>query len=77
MKSERFTAGHCFIERNRRRKGRLLFTPHCAANLPDRLPIQKQPQVGFKWPKSRQLVTPYRDWLASFEQKPQALRART
>jgi hypothetical protein len=72
MKSERFTAGQLWIERNRMREGppvvytvlsgktSMLFTHHKAL-------------LRFvKWPASTPTGQALRDWLASFDQKPDA-----
>ena len=72
MKSERFTAGQLWIERNRRREGPPVVYTVMSANPPDHLPIQKQFSKWVKWPKGTPTGDALREWLASFEQKPQA-----
>ena len=72
MKTERFVAGTLWIERTRRREGpeisytvlygrsSRLFTDH------------KMILRHVKWPKGTPTGDALREWLASFEQKPQA-----
>ena len=72
MKSERFTAGQLWIERNRRREGPpVVYTVLCgktARPFTDSKAILK----WVKWPKGTPTGDALREWLASFEQKPQA-----
>ena len=72
MKSERFTAGQLWIERNRRREGPpVVYTVLCgksARPFTDPKAILK----WVKWPKGTPTGDALREWLASFEQKPQA-----
>jgi hypothetical protein len=72
MKSERFTAGQLWIERNRRREGPpVVYTVMCgktARPFTDPKAILK----WVKWPKGTPTGDALREWLASFEQKPQA-----
>ena len=71
MKSERFTAGQLWIERNRRREGPpVVYTVLCgksARPFTDPKAILK----WVKWPKGTPTGDALREWLASFEQKPQ------
>ena len=71
MKSERFTAGQLWIERNRRREGPpVVYTVLCgktARAFTDHKAILK----FVKWPKGTPTGDNLREWLASFEQKPQ------
>ena len=72
MKSERFTAGQLWIERNRRREGPpIVYTVMCGATarpFTDTKAILK----WVKWPKGTPTGDALRDWLASFEQKQEA-----
>ena len=74
MKSERFTAGQLWIERNRRREGPpVVYTVLCgksARPFTDPKAILK----WVKWPKGTPTGDALREWLASFEQKPQTPR---
>jgi len=69
MKSERFTAGQLWIERNRRREGPpVVYTVLCgksARPFTDPKAILK----WVKWPKGTPTGDALREWLASFEQK--------
>ena len=71
MKSERFTAGQLWIERNRRREGPpVVYTVLCgksARPFTDPKAILK----WVKWPKGTPTGDALREWLASFDQKPQ------
>ena len=72
MKSERFTAGQLWIERNRRREGPpVVYTVLCgksARPFTDPKAILK----WVKWPKSTPTGDALREWLASFEKKAEA-----
>jgi len=72
MKSERFTAGQLWIERNRRREGPpVVYTVLCgksARPFTDPKAILK----WVKWPKGTPTGDALREWLASFDEKPQA-----
>ena len=72
MKSERFTAGQLWIERNRRREGPpVVYTVLCgnsARPFTDPKAILK----WVKWPKGTPTGDALREWLASFEQKAEA-----
>ena len=72
MKSERFTAGQLWIERNRRREGPpVVYTVLCgnsARPFTDPKAILK----WVKWPKGTPTGDALREWLASFDQKPEA-----
>jgi len=69
MKSERFTAGQLWIERNRRREGPpvvyTVMSGKSARPFTDTKAILK----WVKWPKGTPTGDALRDWLASFEQK--------
>ena len=69
MKSERFTAGQLWIERNRRREGPpVVYTVLCgksARPFTDPKAILK----WVKWPKGTPTGDALREWLASFEKK--------
>ena len=71
MKSERFTAGQLWIERNRRREGPpVVYTVLCgktARPFTDPKAILK----FVKWPKGTPTGDALREWLKSFEEKPQ------
>ena len=77
MKSERFTAGQLWIERNRRREGPpVVYTVLCgnsARPFTDPKAILK----WVKWPKGTPTGDALREWLASFDKKPGGTRART
>ena len=72
MKSERFTAGQLWIERNRRREGPpVVYTVLCgksARPFTDPKALLK----WVKWPKGTPTGDALREWLASFDQKPKA-----
>ena len=72
MKSERFTAGQLWIERNRRREGPpVVYTVLCgksARPFTDPKAILK----WVKWPKGTPTGDALREWLASFEKKAEA-----
>ena len=72
MKSERFTAGQLWIERNRRREGPpVVYTVLCgnsARPFTDPKAILK----WVKWPKGTPTGDALREWLASFDKKPEA-----
>jgi hypothetical protein len=72
MKSERFTAGQLWIERNRRREGPpVVYTVLCgdsARPFTDSKAILK----WVKWPKGTPTGDALREWLASFDKKPEA-----
>ena len=74
MKSERFTAGQLWIERNRRREGPpVVYTVLCgksARPFTDPKAILK----WVKWPKGTPTGDALREWLASFEQNPRLPR---
>ena len=71
MKSERFTAGQLLIERARHREGPpVVYTVLCgksARPFTDPKAILK----FVKWPKGTPTGDALREWLKSFEQKPQ------
>jgi|TARA_Y100000033_G_scaffold4547_1_gene3791 hypothetical protein len=72
MKSERFTAGQLWIERAKRREGPpVVYTVLCGKSsrpFTDPKAILK----WVKWPKGTPTGDALREWLASFEQKPEA-----
>jgi hypothetical protein len=72
MKSERFTAGQLWIERNRRREGPpVVYTVLCgdsARPFTDPKAILK----WVKWPKGTPTGDALREWLSSFDKKPEA-----
>ena len=72
MKSERFTAGQLWIERNRRREGPpVVYTVLCgnsARPFTDPKAILK----WVKWPKGTPTGDALREWVASFDEKPEA-----
>ncbi len=71
MKSERFTAGQLWIERNRRREGPpLVYT--VMAGKTARLFTDHKAILSFvKWPKSTPTGDALREWLSSFDKKPE------
>ena len=72
MKAERFTAGQLWIERNRRREGPpVVFT--VMAGKSARLYTDHKAILKFvKWPKGTPTGDNLREWLASFDKKPEA-----
>ena len=72
MKLERFTARQLWIERNRRREGPpVVYTVLCGKTA--RLHTSHKAILKFvKYPKGTPTGDSLREWLASFEQKPQA-----
>ena len=72
MKSERFTAGQLWIERNRRREGPpVIYTVLCgksARPFTDPKALLK----WVKWPKGTPTGDALREWLASFDKKQDA-----
>ena len=72
MKSERFTAGQLWVERNRRREGPpvvyTVMSGKSARPFTDTKAILK----WVKWPKGTPTGDALREWLASFEQKQEA-----
>ena len=71
MKPERFTAGQLWIERNRRREGPpVVYTVMCGKSA---RPFTHPKAIlkWVKWPKGTPTGDALREWLASFEQKPE------
>ena len=71
MKSERFTAGQLWIERNRRREGPSLVYTVMSGKTAKLFTDSKAILKFVKWPKGTPTGDNLREWLASFEQKPQ------
>ena len=72
MKSERFTAGQLWIERNRRREGPpVVYTVLCG-NSARPFTEPKAILKWVKWPKGTPTGDALREWLASFDKKPEA-----
>ena len=72
MKSERFTAGQLWIERNRRREGPPVVYTVMSGKTARPFTDPKAILKWVKWPKGTPTGDALREWLASFEQKPQA-----
>jgi hypothetical protein len=72
MKSERFTAGQLWIERNRRREGPPVVYTVMSGNSARPFTDPKAILKWVKWPKGTPTGDALREWLASFDQKPQA-----
>ena len=72
MKSERFTAGQLFIERTKHREGPpIVYT--VSNGLTSRLFTDNKRMLEFiRWPKGTPTGQAIREWLASFDEKPQA-----
>ena len=72
MKSERFTAGQLWIERNRRREGPPIV--YTVMNGTSARPFTDTKAIlkWVKWPKGTPTGDALREWLASFEQKQDA-----
>ena len=72
MKSERFTAGELWIERTKQREGPpYVYT--CLSGKRSRLFTDPKALLKFvKWPPKTPTGDALREWLASFEQKPEA-----
>ena len=71
MKSERFTAGQLWIERNRRREGPPVVYTVMSGKSARPFTDPKALLKWVKWPKGTPTGDALREWLASFEQKPQ------
>lgn len=71
MKSERFTAGQLWIERNRRREGPpIVYT--CMSSKSARLFTEPKALLKWlRWPKGTPTGDALREWFASFEQESQ------
>ena len=72
MKSERFTAGQLWIERNRRREGPPVVYTVMSGKSARPFTDPKAILKWVKWPKGTPTGDALREWLASFDQKPQA-----
>ena len=72
MKSERFTAGQLWIERNRRREGPPVVYTVLSGKSARPFTDPKAILKWVKWPKGTPTGDALREWLASFDQKPQA-----
>ncbi len=72
MKSERFVAGQLWIERNRRREGPEITYTVLSGRSSRLFTDHKMILRYVKWPKGTPTGDLLREWLASFEQKPQA-----
>ena len=72
MKSERFTAGQLWIERNRRREGPPVVYTVMSGNSARPFTDTKAILKWVKWPKGTPTGDALREWLASFEQKQEA-----
>ena len=72
MKSERFVAGQLWIERNRRREGPEISYTVLSGRSSRLFTDHKMILRYVKWPKGTPTGDLLREWLASFEQKPQA-----
>ena len=71
MKSERFTAGQLWIERNRRREGPPVVYTVLSGKSARPFTDPKAILKWVKWPKGTPTGDALREWLASFDQKPQ------
>ena len=71
MKSERFTAGQLWIERNRRREGPSVVYTVLSGKTARPFTDPKAILKFVRWPKGTPTGDALREWLASFEQKPQ------
>ena len=72
MKSERFTAGQLWIERNRRREGPPVVYTVMSGNSARPFTDTKAILKWVKWPKGTPTGDALREWLASFDKKPEA-----
>ena len=72
MKSERFTAGQLWIERNRRREGPPVVYTVLRGKSARPFTDPKAILKWVKWPKGTPTGDALRAWLASFDQKPEA-----
>ena len=72
MKSERFAAGSLFIERTRMREGPPVIYICKSGYTCKSFTDTKQLLAFIKWPASTPTGAAIRDWLASFDKKPQA-----
>ena len=72
MKSERFTAGQLWIERNRRREGPPVVYTVLSGRTAKPFTDPKAILRWVKWPKGTPTGDALREWLASFEQKAEA-----
>ena len=72
MKSERFTAGQLWIERNRRREGPPIVYTVMSGKSARPFTDPKAILRWIKWPKGTPTGDAIREWFASFDQKPEA-----
>ena len=72
MKSERFTAGQLWIERNRRREGPPVVYTVMSGKTARPFTDPKAILKWVKWPKGTPTGDALREWFASFEQKAEA-----
>tara|TARA_Y100000817_G_C16777064_1_gene508820 strand:- start:451 stop:765 length:315 start_codon:yes stop_codon:yes gene_type:complete len=72
MKSDRFTTGQLWIERNRMREGPPVVYAVLCGKTSKLFADQKTLLKFVKWPASTPTGQALRDWLASFDQKPDA-----
>jgi hypothetical protein len=72
MKSERFIAGQLFIERARHREGPPIVYTVLVGKTAMAFTDPKAVLKCAKWPKGTPTGDALREWLASFEQKPEA-----
>ena len=72
MKSERFTAGQLWIERNRRREGPPVVYTVMSGKTARPFTDPKAILRWVKWPKGTPTGDALREWFAAFEQKIEA-----
>jgi hypothetical protein len=77
MKSERFTAGQLWIERSKQREGPPVVYV-CMSGKSAMMFTDPKALLKFvRWPKGTPTGQALREWLASFEQKPEAAAPET
>ena len=72
MKSERFTAGQLFIERTKQREGAPIVYTVMSGRSSRLFTDPKAILKWVKWPKGTPTGDALREWLASFDKKPEA-----
>ena len=72
MKSERFTAGQLWIERTKHREGPPVVYTVMSGKTARPFTDPKAILKWIKWPKGTPTGDALREWLASFDQKPDA-----
>ena len=77
MKSERFTAGQLFIERTKHREGPPVVYTVLSGRTAMLFTDTKKILRFIKWPKGTPTGDSLREWLASFDQKPEAPAPKT